>query len=148
MVSKWHLIASKYPNFAVPWNWQFLAKPFFSKLSCAIYLTLSRNTTGFYFDIKTKAMPKAFHICLGVRLLLCPIPYYSVLVGKAPVHFMHATFSLLFMTKSCIYPRLSDCWMWAAQALGQPLFVGVSQCIFRSSGDDYCKAPRINFHGH
>ena len=35
---------------------------------------------------------------------------------------MHATFSLLFMTKSCIYPRLSDCWMWAAQALGQPLF--------------------------
>ena len=33
--SKWHLSASKCPKFAVPWNGQFSAKPFFSKPSRA-----------------------------------------------------------------------------------------------------------------
>ena len=45
LASKWHLIASKYPKFAVPWKWRFPAKPFFSKQSPAFYTTLSRNTT-------------------------------------------------------------------------------------------------------
>ena len=47
LASKWHLIASKYPKFAVPWKWRFSAKPFFSKQSHAFFLTLSRNTTEF-----------------------------------------------------------------------------------------------------
>ena len=29
LASKWHLIASKYPRFAVPWKWRFSAKPFY-----------------------------------------------------------------------------------------------------------------------
>ena len=29
LASKWHLIASKYPKFAVPWKWRFPARPFY-----------------------------------------------------------------------------------------------------------------------
>jgi len=35
LASKWHLIASKYPKFAVPWKWRFPAKPFYSQMQWA-----------------------------------------------------------------------------------------------------------------
>ena len=35
LVSKWHLIASKYPKFAVPWKWRFPARPFYSQMQWA-----------------------------------------------------------------------------------------------------------------
>ena len=49
LASKWHLIASKYPKFAVPWKWRFPAKPFFSKQSLAFFLKLSQNTTDLLY---------------------------------------------------------------------------------------------------
>ena len=35
LASKWHLIASKYPKFAVPWKWRFPARPFCSQMQWA-----------------------------------------------------------------------------------------------------------------
>ena len=35
LASKWHLIASKYPKFAVPWKWRFPARPFYSQMQWA-----------------------------------------------------------------------------------------------------------------
>ena len=49
--SKWHLSDSKYPEFAVPWQWRFPAKSFFSKQSHAVYHTLPLNTIEFSSDV-------------------------------------------------------------------------------------------------
>ena len=35
LASKWHLIASKCPKFAVPWKWRFPARPFYSQMQWA-----------------------------------------------------------------------------------------------------------------
>ena len=50
LVSKWHLIASKYPKFAVPWKWRFPARPFCSQMQWAkneIGLDSSQNLSKF-----------------------------------------------------------------------------------------------------
>ena len=56
LASKWHLIASKYPKFAVPWKWRFPARPFYSQMQWAkneIGLDSNQNLSKFsIFSLK------------------------------------------------------------------------------------------------
>ena len=58
LASKWHLIACKYLELAETWNWQFSAKPFFSKQSHAFYSTLSRYATEYFSPYCLQKFPK------------------------------------------------------------------------------------------